>query len=49
VNNAVCTFARGNAILDFYIDAAQRIVRDAKPPVGPLAIGTNFLTNLRAS
>ena len=46
LNNAVCAFARGNAILDFYIDAAQRIVRDGKPPVSPLAIGTNFLTNL---
>jgi hypothetical protein len=45
VNNAVCTFARGTSFLDFFIDAAQRMVRDAKTPVNPLTVGTNFLTN----
>ena len=47
VNNAVCTFDRGNAFLDFYIDAGERIVRQA--PAGPidrLSVGTDFLTGL---
>ena len=47
VNNAVCTFARGNSFLDFYIDAAQRIVRQALK-LDPLSIGTTFLTGLHA-
>ena len=47
VNNAVCTFARGNAILDFYIDACQRIVRH-KPDdaLDRLGVGTQFLSTL---
>ena len=47
VNNALCTFARGNAFLDFYIDACQRIVRKAPPgEIDRLSVGTNFLTGL---
>ena len=46
VNNAVCRFDRGNAFLDFYIDACQRIVRKATGPLDRLGVGTAFLTPL---
>jgi hypothetical protein len=50
VNNAVCTFDRGNAFLDFYIDACQRIVRHSGGSGGDaidrLSVGTNFLSGL---
>jgi hypothetical protein len=45
VNNAVCTFARGNTFLDFYIDACQSIVRAASE-ANSLAVGTTFLTGM---
>jgi hypothetical protein len=45
VNNAVCVFCRGNAFLDFYIDAAQRIVAN-KEPLAHTDASTNFLTAL---
>jgi hypothetical protein len=46
VNNAVCRFDRGNAFLDFYIDACQRIVRQTTEPLDRLGVGTAFLTPL---
>ncbi len=46
VNNAVCTFDRGNAFLDFYIDACQRIVRQSAEPLSRLSVGTHFLSGL---
>jgi hypothetical protein len=48
VNNAVCTFDRGNAFLDFYIDACQRIVRQVGDagPIDRLRVGTEFLSGL---
>jgi hypothetical protein len=47
VNNAVCTFDRGNHFLDFYIDACERIVRQAQAgPIDRLSVGTKFLTAL---
>ena len=48
VNNAVCTFDRGNPFLDFYVDACQRIVRQvlADAPIDRLSVGTNFLAAL---
>jgi hypothetical protein len=47
VNNAMSLFVRGNAILDFAIDACQSIVRQ-KTNHYKLDVGTNFLTNLHA-
>jgi hypothetical protein len=49
VNNAVCTFDRGNAFLDFYIDTCERIVRQHDGGGGAidrLSVGTNFLSGL---
>ena len=46
VNNAVCAFDRGHPFLDFYIDAAQRTVRQSMQTPDPLAVGTKFLTGL---
>jgi hypothetical protein len=46
VNNCVCTFDRGNAFLDFYIDACQRIVRDSPAKPSQLGVGTMFLSSL---
>jgi hypothetical protein len=45
VNNAICSFDAGNRFLDFYIGAAESIVRSVRP-VTPLSVGTNFLTGL---
>jgi hypothetical protein len=46
VNNAVAVFARGNAFLDFYIHACERVVGRAGGPVGKLDVGTRLLTHL---
>jgi hypothetical protein len=47
VNNAVCTFDRGNCFLDFYIDACQRIARQpSNAPLDRLSVGTEFLSAL---
>jgi hypothetical protein len=45
INNSVCVFVRGNSILDFYIQAAQRIVF-TKPVLDRLEVGTLFLSRL---
>jgi hypothetical protein len=46
VNNSVAVFQRGNTLLDFYIHACERIVRNARGPVSNLEVGTFFLTGL---
>lgn len=46
VNNAVSVFAKGNRLLDFYIDACERIVRNAHGELNVLSVGTRFLTDL---
>ena len=46
VNNAVSVFCRDQAIIDFYLDAANAILRGAEPLTG-LSIGTDFLLKLQ--
>ncbi len=46
VNNAVSVFVKGNRLLDFYIDACERIVRSAQGELNVLSVGTRFLTDL---
>lgn len=46
INNAVCTFARQNTLLPFYLEACQQRIRWAGSPVPKLALGTAFLTPL---
>ncbi len=45
VNNAVCVFCRGNALLDFYMHACESIVRGMNT-IDRFAVGTRFLTEL---
>jgi len=45
LNNAVLTFARDNAFLDFYTYSCQQIVA-FKPRYYPYEVGTGFLTHL---
>jgi len=44
VHNAVCAFAPGNDMLDFYSHAALRIMRRVDRGVPPQIVGTKFLT-----
>lgn len=46
VNNAMTVFVKGNAYLDFFIDAARRTVL-ANDVVKKIAVGTQFLSRLR--
>ncbi|HKR00652.1 MAG TPA: hypothetical protein VJT09_08260 [Pyrinomonadaceae bacterium] len=46
VNNAVAVFTRGNSMLDFYIHACQRIVKNKRGDISNLEVGTHFLTEL---
>jgi hypothetical protein len=46
VNNAVSVFCRDQAIIDFYLDAANAILRSDEP-LNALSIGTDFLVKLQ--
>lgn len=46
VNNSISIFCRDEAIIDFYLDAAQAILR-SQDPLNALSIGTDFLLRLR--
>ena len=46
VHNAFCLFERGNAFLDFYIHACERIVGAAAGQMPNQIVGTKFLTAL---
>lgn len=43
LHNAICIFSRGNSFLDFYIEAAETIVREAEGKVLSHQIGPDFL------
>ncbi len=45
VNNSISVFVKGNAYLDFFIDACEQNAR-AQPQIGKLDAGTRFLTQL---
>lgn len=47
VNNAVCLFQRDNPLIDFYIHAAQEVIRAVDDPTHH-QVGTLFLTQLEA-
>ena len=44
VHNAFMVFRKGNPFLDFYIDAAERMLRAHDGPMVPQLIGPKFLT-----
>jgi hypothetical protein len=47
VNNAVTVICRGHPMLEFWIFAAEEILRTRAPgEIGPLIVGTRFLTDL---
>ncbi len=46
VHNAACLFARGNAVLDFLIQASRGIVERADGALAPQTIGPKLLTAL---
>jgi hypothetical protein len=46
VNNAASVFCRDEAIIDFYLDAANAILRSDQP-LNALSIGTDFLVRLQ--
>ena len=47
LHNAVCVFCRGNGFLEFYIHAAEEIVRGAEADILSHQIGPDFLNRLR--
>jgi len=47
VNNSISVFVKGNAYLDFFIDACEQTAR-ALPQMGKLDASTRFLTELHA-
>ncbi|HEU5079207.1 MAG TPA: hypothetical protein VFT72_08330 [Opitutaceae bacterium] len=46
VNNAMSVFCSDQTIIDFYLHAADEILRSSKP-LAPVSIGTEFLLKLR--
>ena len=46
VHNAICVFAHGNAMLDFYIHACQSILRKVEGGVPPQIVGPKLLSAL---
>jgi hypothetical protein len=50
VNNAVAVFTAGNSLLDFYISAAESVVRNrSQKELTPWTVGVGFLTRLHAA
>lgn len=46
VHNALCAFAAGDALLPFYLEVAQRLVRRHEGPMVPQLVGPKLLTAL---
>lgn len=46
VHNAYLQFDQGNAFLEFYIDSAERLLRQNSGPIAPQFIGPKLLTAL---